>query len=96
MKEKCLFCEELLEVEVKNLIASFDCLDHGWYAVSQRLHSDAALRPWALKSAKDLVPVILHHNKETGRAFPIPDPWVGRKVNVHYHDSGVPESIPEL
>ena len=63
MKEKCLFCDAILEVEEKNLIAFFDCLDHGWYTVSQRIHCDADLRPWALKSAKELVPVILHPNK---------------------------------
>ena len=95
MKEKCLFCDELLEVEEKNLITSFDCLDHGWYCVSERIHNSEELRAWTLKCSQDLVPVILHHNKESGRAFPIPDQWVGRKVNVHYCDTGASESILE-
>ena len=86
MKEKCLFCDENLEIEIKNLIVYFDCMDHGWYCVSERSHSSKDLRAWAQNSAQDLVPVILHHNRDTGCVFPIPDYWVGTKVTVRFRD----------
>ena len=91
MKEKCLFCDEVLDVEVKNLVATFDCMDHGWYSVSERIHGSGELRVWALKSAQDLVPVIQNHNQSTGRAFPIPEQWVGTKVPIRFPDPAPPK-----
>jgi hypothetical protein len=94
MKERCLFCDEILGVDVKNLIASFDCLEHGWYSVNERIRHSEELRAWALKSSQDLIPIIQHHNRSTGRAYAIPDHWVGRKVNVHFTDTGASGTTP--
>jgi len=92
MKEKCLFCDEILEAEEKNLFVYFDCMDHGWYAVSQKIHVGEELRPWALKWTQALVPVIQHHNQSTGRAFPIPDHWIGRKMTIRFHEDDRPSA----
>ncbi len=95
MKGKCLFCDEAIDIEVKNLIASYDCLDHGWYSVSERNHGSEELRVWALASAQDLIPIIQNHNRSTGRAFSIPDKWIGAKVPVRFNAPDHPDPLTD-